>query len=178
MPTESASAAAAATTSEDEADEETGVEDALKALIDLSTVNLGTERSSSPVDYKRKGSKANDSAARWTDSIHQRHQILCSLLPHLLALACAQDDADALTSLLATVPVSEPSSPVVCAVALPHAGRTEEAHGGGIVNRADVTMAGRTALHVAALNGSEQCVRILLAHGALVHLRDELGFSA
>jgi lysophospholipase len=184
VPTESA--ATAATHSEDEDEEETGVEDAFKALVDLSTINLGTaagvERSSSPaVDFKRpiKPLAADkDPAAGWSTSIHQRQLIHNSLLPHLLALACAQNDHDALSSLLATVPLSRPSSPVIRPMALPLGGQAEEAHGGGIINRADVTQGGRTALHIAALRGSTECVKILLANGALVHLRDDLGFSS
>lgn len=180
VPTESAAATAH---SEDEAEEDTGVEDAFKALVDLSTINLGTvagvERSSSPaVDFKKaiKPVADKDSTAGWSTSIHQRQLIHNSLLPHLLALACAQNDHDALGSLLATIPVSRPSSPVIRPV--PLGGQAEEAHGGGIVNRADVTLGGRTALHVAALRGSTECVEILLANGALVHLRDDLGFSS
>ena len=47
----------------------------------------------------------------------------------------------------------------------------------GIVNSVDPT-SGWSPLHVAAFNGSQRCLDILLHAGALVHLRDALGHTA
>ena len=47
----------------------------------------------------------------------------------------------------------------------------------GVVNCLDVG-SGRSPLHIAALNGSEQCIRLLLTSGASVHLRDSLDHTA
>jgi lysophospholipase len=48
---------------------------------------------------------------------------------------------------------------------------------GGIVNCLDPG-SGRSPLHVAALNGHDKAVELLLQSGALVHLRDTLGHTA
>ncbi|KAI0302208.1 L-asparaginase [Russula brevipes] len=56
-------------------------------------------------------------------------------------------------------------------------GEDQRTIAGGIVNWINPA-SGRSPLHVAAVNGSTQCVDALLKAGALVHLRDSLGHTA
>lgn len=92
-----------------------------------------------------------------------------ALIPFLVHLATARDDAESLEFCLASGPNGDPQTPMD--------GGRYRSIAGGAVNCLDPA-SGRSPLHVAALNGSLKCVQILLESGALVHLRDTLGHTA
>jgi lysophospholipase len=103
-----------------------------------------------------------DAGAPWAWTAAEATTTHGALLSWLVHLAAAANDVDGLSHCLST----------------------DEAHGedqhtipGGIVNWINPA-SGRSPLHVAAINGSTQCVHALLKEGSLVHLRDSLGHTA
>lgn len=92
-----------------------------------------------------------DSPSPWTWTAAEAVSTEAALLPFVIHLAVARDDAHGLDFCLRTDSV------------------------GDVVNCLDVS--GRTPLHTAAMNNSVTCVSMLLQKGALVHLRDSLGHT-
>ncbi|KAI0700008.1 asparaginase-domain-containing protein [Cytidiella melzeri] len=116
-----------------------------------------------------------ESAAPWSWTAAEAASTETALLPLLTYLAASKNDVEGLKFCLK--PADKPSTSEVVSP-------TEEAlnvpSGGGGVGMANCVDAasGRSPLHVAALNGSIDCVNLLLENGALVHLRDGLGHTA
>lgn len=94
-----------------------------------------------------------------------------ALVPFLVHLATARDDVESLQFCFAQSPPStgDPQTPID--------GGRHRSIAGGAVNCLD-SGSGRSPLHVAALNGSLKCAKLLLESGALVHQRDSLGHTA
>jgi 60kDa lysophospholipase len=111
---------------------------------------------------------AQDATAPWSWTAAEAASAEAALLPFLVRMAAARDDQESMTFCLASNETMALSPP------LPH---TQWSATGGIVNYLDPA-SGRSPLHVAALNGSTNCVNILLKSGASVHLRDSLGHTA
>ncbi|KAJ7510112.1 L-asparaginase [Mycena galericulata] len=107
-----------------------------------------------------------DAAASWTSTAAEAASTEAALLPFLIHAAAARNDAEGVKFCLDAEAASD-------SVTTP--GPTSVAS--GLVNTID-SASGGSPLHAAALNGSEECVRILLHRGALVHLRDTLGHTA
>jgi 60kDa lysophospholipase len=101
---------------------------------------------------------ADDSTAPWSWTAADVVSTETALLPYLVHLAAAKDDADGISFGLASSATSS------------HMDNTVD-----IVNCLDV--GGRSPLHTAALHNSVECVDLLLKNGALVHLRDILGHT-
>ncbi|CAL1705248.1 unnamed protein product [Somion occarium] len=117
-------------------------------------------------------SDATDSTAPWSWTATEASMTEVALFPFLMHLAAAKDDVEGIKFCLQ----SETSQ------GLDHEGlellvNRNTAIRGGLVNCVDPA-SGRSPLHVAALNGSAACVKVLLEAGALVHLRDNLGHTA
>jgi lysophospholipase len=110
---------------------------------------------------------AQDAAKPWTWTAAEAVSTEAALVPFLVHLAAARDDVESLKLCLSP---ANSEAPVL--------GETQQygAIARGIVNCLDAA-SGRSALHVAALNGSTRCIGILLESGALVHLRDSLGHT-
>ena len=109
------------------------------------------------------------SAKPWSWTAAEAASTEAALVPFLVHLATARNDAESLEFCL--------SRPI---------DSDQHGHGddqrytavaGGVLNSLDPA-SGRSPLHVAALNGSTQCASILLRSGALVHLRDSLGHTS
>ena len=112
-----------------------------------------------------------EATAPWTWTAAEVATTEAVLLPSLIHLAAARDDLESLKFCVASGPESDPSSNPSAEV------RWYGSIAGGIVNCIDPA-AGRSPLHVAALNGNLRSVDFLLRSGALVHLRDTLGHTA
>ena len=99
-----------------------------------------------------------------------------SLFPTLMHLAVARDDIDGVTFCLSAE--DQFGSTDMDGFSPSHDSHYESrlAISGGIVNCIDPA-SGHAPLHAAALNGSMKCLSILLAAGALVHVRDVLGHT-
>lgn len=112
---------------------------------------------------------AQDAAKPWSWTAAEAASTEAALMPFLVHLAAARDNAESLEYCLNlsnggdSFAQGDPQQHVIIS--------------GGIVNCLDPG-SGRSPLHVAALNGSTRCADILLASGALVHLRDALGHTA
>lgn len=111
------------------------------------------------------GDDAQDAAASWSGTASETASTEAVLLPLLMHLAAARDDAESLQFCMATAAVWEAED--VTPASIP----------GGIVNCLEAG-SGRSPLHVAALVGNTASVTWLLRSGALVHLRDTLGHTA
>ncbi|KAF7311511.1 L-asparaginase [Mycena kentingensis (nom. inval.)] len=107
-----------------------------------------------------------DAAASWKSTAAEAASTEGALLPFLIHAAAARNDAEALRFCLKSEQGNE-------ALATPGASHVAS----GLVNALDASLGG-SPLHAAALNGSAECVDILLHSGALVHLRDTLGHTA
>lgn len=111
----------------------------------------------------------NEAVAPWSWTAAETNSAESSLLPLLVRIAVARDDAEALQFCLdykdkQYQDTSDPEN---------FAGN----FAAGIVNTVDPA-SGWSPLHVAAFGGSEKCLNLLLNAGALVHLRDSLGHTA
>lgn len=145
------------------------IHDILSQVVRLSTVRIHGPKVivTSP---KLDSAEASESAAPWSWTAAEATSTETALLPFLTHLAAAKDDGEGLIFCL---------GPEGQAVTPSAARPMEGGHGGGVgmANSIDAA-SGRSPLHVAALNGSLSCVKILLQSGALVHLRDGLGHTA
>jgi lysophospholipase len=106
--------------------------------------------------------EAPDAAAPWPWTAAEVTTTQGALTSWLVHLAAAANDLSGLLHCLSPVGAG---------------GEDQRAIAGGIVNWINPA-SGRSPLHVAAVNGSTQCVHALLKVGALVHLRDSLGHTA
>ncbi|PAV23499.1 asparaginase-domain-containing [Pyrrhoderma noxium] len=97
----------------------------------------------------------DDLAAPWSLTAEEATKTESSLFPILMRMATSRDDTEGLEFCL----------------------NYQDDSAAGIVNSVDPT-SGWSPLHVAAFNGSQRCLDILLHAGALVHLRDALGHTA
>jgi len=102
-------------------------------------------------------------AAAWSWTAGEVANTESVLIPFLIHIASARNDLVGLRFCLETVAASDSGSSLNIA--------------GGLVNCLDPATR-QTPLHVASLNGSTECVSLLLRSGALVHLRDVLGHTA
>lgn len=115
---------------------------------------------------------SQDAAAPWSWTAAEAASTEAVLLPFLMHLAAARNDTDCIKFCTSSVDsVSQPS--VTPSTETPSFGNVA----GGLVNCLEPG-SGRSPLHVAALNGSNSAVQLLLQSGALVHLRDFLGHTA
>jgi 60kDa lysophospholipase len=133
------------------------IHDVLSHVVRLSTVRPHRPKvviTSPKLDIAE---AASDSAAPWSWTAAEATSTETALLPFLTHLAVSKDDEEGLMFCL----------------------KPEGRHGGGVGQANAIDPAsGRSPLHVAALNGSFRCIKILLQGGALVHLRDGLGHTA
>ena len=106
---------------------------------------------------------SKDVAAPWSWTAGEVANTEAVLIPFLIHIAAARNDLIGLTFCLETVTASDSGISVNIA--------------GGLVNCLDPSTR-QSPLHVASLNGSVECVGLLLRSGALVHLRDVLGHTA
>jgi 60kDa lysophospholipase len=112
-----------------------------------------------------------DATAPWSWTAAEAASTEAALFPFLIHLSAAKDDVDGMRFSLA-------SATGFAGAGSPEGGQPlGNSIAGGVVNCLDAS-SGRSPLHVAALNGSVKCVRVLLESGALVHLRDSLGHTA
>ncbi|KIL69953.1 hypothetical protein M378DRAFT_195832 [Amanita muscaria Koide BX008] len=112
-----------------------------------------------------------EATAPWTWTAAEAATTEAVLLPFLIHLAAARDDLESLKFCLAPSSKPDASSNPVIEV------RQYGSVAGDLVNCIDPA-AGRSPLHVAAINGNLRSVDFLLRCGALVHLRDILGHTA
>jgi len=114
--------------------------------------------------------EATQAAAKpWSWTAAEAASTESALVPFLIHLAAARDDAESLKFCLSPATDSDQHTY--------DDGQRYGAVPGGVVNCLDPA-SGRSPLHVAALNGSTHCAGILLKSGALVHLRDALGHTS
>ncbi|KAJ7085823.1 L-asparaginase [Mycena belliarum] len=109
-----------------------------------------------------------DAAASWTSTAAETASTEAALLPFLIHTAAARNDVEGIRFCLAAEATND-------SIAIASPGPSNVAS--GLVNTLDAASGG-SPLHAAALNGSAECVDILLHSGALVHLRDTLGHTA
>lgn len=105
----------------------------------------------------------HDAGAPWSWTSAEAATTHYALLSWLVHLAAAADDVDGLCHCLSTDGAQGEGN--------------QNMIPGGLVNWLNPA-SGRSPLHVAAINGSAQCVHALLKAGSLVHLRDSLGHTA
>jgi len=103
-----------------------------------------------------------DAGAPWAWTAAEVATTQRALLSWLVHLAAAANDVDGLLHCLSTDGAHEEEQGTIV---------------GGIVNWINPA-SGRSPVHVAAINGSADCVHALLKAGSLVHLRDSLGHTA
>ncbi|KAJ7087795.1 asparaginase-domain-containing protein [Mycena epipterygia] len=110
--------------------------------------------------------EAQDAAASWTSTAAEAASTEAVLLPFLIHAAAARNDVEGIKYCLESEVTND-------SIATPGPSNVAS----GLVNAIDPASGG-SPLHAAALNGSAECVNILLHSGALVHLRDTLGHTA
>ncbi|KAH9848876.1 L-asparaginase [Lenzites betulinus] len=103
---------------------------------------------------------ADEATAPWSWTAAEAASTESALFPFLVHLAAGRDDAEALAFCLEAEAEAEGGLAV----------------GGGLANCLDGA-SGRAPLHVAALHGAVKGAELLLAAGALVHVRDTLGHT-
>jgi 60kDa lysophospholipase len=129
---------------------------------------------------------AREMTSSWQNTATETASAEAALYPFLVHIAVAKDDVDTLKFCLgitkdATTLDSVPS-PIEGLQPATMEGISISSNNrnlvqGGIANCVDVA-SGRTPLHVAALNGSIKCTKVLLESGALIHIRDSLDHTA
>ncbi|KAJ6525687.1 asparaginase-domain-containing protein [Mycena capillaripes] len=108
-----------------------------------------------------------DAAASWTSTAAEAASNEAALLPFLIHAAAARNDVEGVKFCLESEARND-------SIATPGLSNVAS----GLVNDVGASASGGSPLHAAALNGSAECVNILLHSGALVHLRDTLGHTA
>ncbi|KAI9458271.1 L-asparaginase [Russula earlei] len=107
--------------------------------------------------------ESSDAGAPWAWTAAEAATAQSALLSWLVHLSAATNDVGALSHCLSAE--------------ADELGEDHHTIAGGILNWINPA-SGRSPLHVAAMNGSAQCVHALLEAGSLVHLRDSLGHTA
>ena len=102
-----------------------------------------------------------EAAAPWSWTAAEVANTEAVLIPFLVHIAAARNDLVGLRFCLGVASDSGSSLNIA----------------GGVINCLDPATR-QTPLHVASMNGSAECVSLLLCSGALVHLRDVLGHTA
>ncbi|KAI5121020.1 hypothetical protein M0805_005966 [Coniferiporia weirii] len=141
-------------------------------MVRLSSAPLGTATAPEIGISLAHECITDKSAAPWSWTAGEASATESSLLPILIRLAVAKDDVEGLNFCLHFQ--DDKSTPQSLGDA------NLKLDGGcaaGVVNSVDPS-SGWTPLHIAAFNGSNQCLHILLQEGALVHYRDTLGHTA
>ncbi|KAH9966835.1 L-asparaginase [Russula dissimulans] len=118
-------------------------------------------------DDTQQGELPDTAGAPWAWTATEATATHGALLSWLVHLAAATNDVGALEHCLSAAGADSDGA---------HRGEDQHAIAGGIVNWVNPA-SGRSPLHVAAINGSAQCVHALLQAGSLVHLRDSLGHT-
>lgn len=108
-----------------------------------------------------------DAAASWTSTAAEAASNEAALLPFLIHAAAARNDVEGVKFCLESEARND-------SIATPGPSNVAS----GLVNDVAASASGGSPLHAAALNGSADCVKLLLHSGALVHLRDTLGHTA
>ncbi|KAJ7632854.1 L-asparaginase [Roridomyces roridus] len=140
-----------------------GIQGMLTEFVRLSARSVQTPQITlSPPDEA-----TQEAAASWSSTAAEAASTEAALLPFLIHAAAARNDVDGIQFCLQAETANENliASPGPSNVA------------SGLVNTVDLASGG-SPLHSAAVNGSEECVDLLLRRGALVHLRDTLGHTA
>lgn len=144
------------------------MQDLLAQVVRLSSVN--TPRGVPEILVSPSHEKNEvDAAAPWSWTAAEAQVAELSLLPFLIHLAVAKDDVDGAIFCLQFREMVDQSTGFNNVF-------TTDGYAGGVVNAIEPST-GRSPLHVAAFNGSEKCLALLLQAGALVHLRDMLGHT-
>jgi lysophospholipase len=132
---------------------------------------------------------ARETTSSWQNTASETASAEAALYPFLVHLAVAKDDVDTLKFCLGMTEEATLSSapgliqsPIeglepTTMEGLSVSSSNRNLVKGGIANCIDVA-SGRTPLHVAALNGSIKCTKVLLESGALIHIRDSLDHTA
>lgn len=121
---------------------------------------------------------ARDTTSSWGNTASETASAEAALYPFLVHLAVAKDDVETLAFCLGIPPVTEATPDTLDAASnVPVSQSNRNLVKGGIANCLDIA-SGRTPLHVAGLNGSIKCTKILLGVGALIHIRDSLDHTA
>lgn len=163
--------------------QQAGIEDSLDSIQGVLShvVRLSSAQSQgpkivvSPSATPSSEDNASEAAAPWSWTAAEAVSTEVALLPLLMHLAASRDDVDGLNFCLASDSAAAASPDLAKHDGVVPPRRTAVI--GGMANCIDPA-SGRSPLHVAALNGSSQCVNALLEAGALVHLRDALGHTA
>lgn len=117
-------------------------------------------------------SSTEEAAAPWSWTAAEAASTEVVLLPFLIHLAAARNDADSINFCISSLDNINQS------IATPATESPSYSNiAGGLVNCLEPG-SGHSPLHVAAINGSTASIQVLLQSGALVHLRDSLGHTA
>lgn len=125
---------------------------------------------------------ARETTSSWQNTASETATTEAALYPFLVHIAVAKDDVDTLKFCLGIDGSSSDSGAMQSPIdglgpstmeGLSVSNSNRHLVKGGIANCLDIA-SGRTPLHVAALNGSANCLKLLLESGALVHIRDSL----
>jgi 60kDa lysophospholipase len=117
---------------------------------------------------------ARETTSSWGNTASETAVAEAALYPFLIHLAVAKDDVDSLRFCLGIPPPSEDQGASPSAYGnIPISSINRSLVQGGMENCLDAA-SGRTPLHVAGVNGSVKCTKVLLEAGALVHIRDSL----
>jgi lysophospholipase len=121
---------------------------------------------------------ARETTSSWGNTASETAVAAAALYPFLIHLAVAKDDVESLRFCLGISPPSDPEGASPSMVeSIPTSNNSRSLVKGGMENCLDVA-SGRTPLHVAGVNGSVKCAKVLLEAGALVHIRDSLDHTA
>lgn len=155
-----------------------GIQQLLNQLLRLTvpTTQSSPGISIEPVGNISLSTKAQDVTASWSLTDSDTVQTETAILPFLIHVAAAKNDAEGIQFCVAA---SNRLAKLQDAINPASSSPSVEMHsflggsssvGSGICNVLDTS--GRSPLHTAALNGSHECVRLLLENGASVHTRD------
>jgi 60kDa lysophospholipase len=121
---------------------------------------------------------ARETTSSWGNTASETAVAEAALYPFLIHLAIAKDDVESLRFCLGIPPPSEDQGASPDGYGnVPISNTNRSLVQGGMENCLDAA-SGRTPLHVAAVNGSVKCTKVLLEAGALVHIRDSLDHTS
>ncbi|KAJ6463855.1 L-asparaginase [Mycena vitilis] len=119
-----------------------------------------------PITVSLPDGATQEATASWTSTAAEAASTEAALLPFLIHAAAARNDVEGIKFCLE-------SEARIDSIATPGPSNVAS----GLVNTVEWASGG-SPLHAAAINGSVECVDILLHSGALVHLRDTMGHTA